>query len=162
MKKSIETIREGFLKATGARLLDTLMALLIWGITLAIGLLLRGSIGWKTLSVLCLLSMAPFGLLWWRSLRRIRILEDEVSYLRNGILIYSARYGAGETTVDVTPYLRQQIAKGYKKIPVGNSLLGGKLDPCPNVKKQAVVEFSRPGKREVQTIMEDRGEFDFT
>jgi hypothetical protein len=88
-------------------------------------------------------------------------LEDEVAYLRSGFVVHSARYGAGDSTADVAPYLRRQIGLGCRKIPVGNSLLDGGGDPCPNAKKTAVVEFSRHGKRETQTMIEDGGCFDF-
>jgi hypothetical protein len=162
MKKHIESIREGFLKATGARILDTLLAGLGVVGVLAIGLLSRSSTESRILSALCLISMAAFGFFWWRSRRRIQSLQREVSYLRSGLVVHSARYDVGDKKTDVALYIERQIAAGCRKIPVGNSLLDGADDPYPNAKKTGVVEYSRHGKRETQTVIEDGGYFDFT
>jgi hypothetical protein len=68
------------------------------------------------------------------------------------LLIHSALYGAGDSAVDVAPYLRQQIAVGHRRIPVGDNLLGGAPDPARCVEKDLTVEFSRRGEKQTKKI----------
>ena len=166
MSEHLKKIREGFLKAIGAHLYQGVCAgLLVLG-----GWAIRFSLPGKQVSSIeragYMAAILVFAVAWWAYYRRMRTrvsqLHGEVSCLRSGLVIYSASYGAGDSTADVAPYLLRQIAEGRRKIPVGNSLLDGAPDPCPNAKKDAVVEYSRPGKREIQTVKEDCGYFDFT
>jgi hypothetical protein len=72
------------------------------------------------------------------------------------LLIHSARYGAGDVTVDVAPYLRRQIAAGHRKIPVSDNLLDGGDDPCKCVEKDLIVEYSRMGEKQNKRIHQTR------
>jgi hypothetical protein len=159
MNNILKTIRKGFLQQIGAQLWlwlsGALLALGGWGIRLSLPNTQVSSIertGYLVATVV-------FVVAWLIYHRRVQL---EVSYLRSGLLIHSARYGAGDITKDVAPYIKRKIATGHRKIPVGNSLLDGGDDPCRNAKKTGVVEYSRPGKRETQTVIEDGGHFDFT
>lgn len=162
MKKAFGTIREGFLRAIGAGLLTGLVSVFALGGVSAIGLLSRSNTATRIWAIVCVLLAASFALVWLIYWRRVQLLRVEVSYLRSGILIHSARYGAGDKKCDVAPYIERQIGAGCRKIPVGNSLLDGADDPCPNAKKAGVVEYSRAGKRQTQTVQEDGGCFDFS
>ncbi len=162
MNEHLKEIRSGFLRQVGAVPLLVLLSILTTRIATGTGLSLSAStiaaIRWSLAAGGILLLC--FGM-WRYHRRRIQILEQEISYLRSGLLIHSARYGAGDVTTDVAPYLQRQIAMGRRNIPVGNSLLDGGEDPCKNVKKVGRVEYSRQGRHETQEVIEDAGDFNF-
>jgi hypothetical protein len=112
--------------------------------------------GWVAVTLIFTVSLALWLLGMWNLKRRIQSLQQEISYLRSGLVIHSPRYGAGDYISDVSDFLRREIAKGHRRIPVTNGLLDGADDPCPNTPKVLVVEYSRSNipQKEKQTIRE--------
>lgn len=70
------------------------------------------------------------------------------------LVVYVAHYGAGDVVVDVADFLRGEIAKGHRQIPVTNRLAGGR-DPCEFSKKELTVEYSLAGKYRRKVVAEN-------
>ena len=76
------------------------------------------------------------------------------------LVVYSAYYGAGDAIVDVADFLRGEIARGRRRIPVTNRLAGGK-DPCEFSKKKLTIEYDRDGRHE-RVVVTEGDELDLT
>ena len=57
--------------------------------------------------------------------------------------IRSAKYGSGETTIDVTSALTARLDDRGLHVKVGNDLAG---DPCPGTAKQLELEYVHNGQ----------------
>ena len=90
---------------------------------------------------------------YWRRKTELEDAEEAANQWPAVIKIHSATYGAGDILKDVADFLRGEIAKGHRRIPVTNRLTGGK-DPCEFSKKKLTVEYDRDGKRQREVVTE--------
>jgi hypothetical protein len=156
MNEHLKEIRAGYLRKVGAGLATMTVAVLPRDWLWALGLSWSDATVWTIRVIVFAIGVGLLAFQAWTYCRRIRSriaeLEQEVSYLRSGLLIHSASYRAGDSTADVTLYLRREIAQGRRRIPVGDNLLDGGKDPCPCIEKDLIIEFSRMGEKQPKKI----------
>ncbi len=97
---------------------------------------------------------------YWRRKEELEDAEEASKTWPAIIEIFSATYGAGDFPENVADFLRSEIAKGHRRIPVTNRLTGGK-DPCEFSEKKLTVEFDRDGKRQ-RVVVTEKDELDLT
>ena len=118
-------------------------------------MILAGIIPWINVHAVRLMETAIFTASFALCMRGMWLLKKENRYYRSGLSIHSAKYGAGDSVHDVSAFLKHEISKGHRRIPVTNGLLDGAKDPCQNTPKVLIVEYSRLGPREKKTIREN-------
>ncbi|MGB4580289.1 MAG: hypothetical protein WBI91_00250 [Coriobacteriia bacterium] len=69
------------------------------------------------------------------------------------LLILAAKYGAGDSWMDVAPLLRTRVQNDQLRVKASNAELGG--DPAPNVLKNLELVFSLAGRTYSRTIPEN-------
>lgn len=92
-----------------------------------------------------------------RRVDRLRLLRrrstSQVNAGPGGLVIHSARYGAGDKWFDVRRAVMLRLRSGTLSACVGNHLAG---DPCKGVRKSLTVEYSYRRKRHTVMVPEGR------
>jgi hypothetical protein len=85
----------------------------------------------------------------WFGAQRI---QGEQAVNERGLVVLSARYGANQRWLDVTPVLSAKIRDGKLRVPVTNNEFGN--DPVPNVSKALELEYSHRGRAHRKVVPE--------